>query len=129
MTVHEMLQQVALLSQADYSRSEEVSSIEFQLGNNRHQRIYGKTDTIAGEKVGLLYTKVGSLNETIDPTELLAMNTTLRYARVALYEDDIVLLALFDLMNTSVKECAPMLAELAATADELEQRFFTSDMH
>ena len=130
MTVHEMLYQVALLASGEYTRKEDESVIAIRLPGGRRQKIFGREDVLHGEPIGLLYTKVGVLREDIDPAELLAMNSQFRYARISLDEKKrIVLLVPFDRMKTSVKQCAPMLQEIAAVADDLEQRYFTTDEH
>lgn len=130
MTVHEMLSQVALLAGSEYHRQGGMSTITISLPGGRHQKIFGREDVMHGEPIGLLYTVVGDLDENIDMADLLRMNARLRFARIALLEPGkLVLLAPFDRMKTSVKECAPMLQEIAAVADELEQQYFTEDEH
>ena len=130
MTVHEMLHQVALLTGGEYARAGEKSSILVNLPSGRTQRIYAKVQPFAGEDMGLMFTEVGTLQEGIDLAHLLELNAILRYARVTLVDGrDIVLMTTFDLDNTSVRECAPMLQELASIADELERTLIGSDAH
>ena len=130
MTIHEMLHQVALLTGGEYSRSGEVSSIQINLPSGRTQRIYARIQRFAGEDMGLLFTEVGAIGGGTDLTYLLELNATLRYSKVTLVDrQDVVLLAVFDLPNTSVRECAPMLQELASVADELERMLLGSDTH
>jgi hypothetical protein len=129
MTVHDMMQQVALLSDGVYARDGDVSRIEIHTPGNRTQLLYGRVQSIGDEDAGLLYTVVGRLKEDMDPRDLLRLNVTLRHARLALLEDShIVLMATFDLLRTSINECAPILQELAAVADDLEQRYFALDI-
>jgi hypothetical protein len=128
MTIHEMLHQTALLARGDYRRSGSLSSIEIHLPNDRRQVIYGTVERIRGENAGLLYSRVGTLTPDIDLRQLLAYNAVLRHARIALMnERDVVLLVMFDPATTSITECAPMLQELAAIADELERVYFNED--
>lgn len=128
MTIHEMMQQVALLSTGEYSRGGAVSAITIPTPDKRTQMIYGKVDRIGDEEMGILYTSVGSMNEQVDRSYLLRINAHLRHSRAALLDDDtIVLIATFDLLNTSIKECARIMQELAAVADDLEQRWYNTD--
>ena len=128
MTIHEMMQQVALLSTGEYSRGGQVSAISIPTPGKRSQLIYGKVDRLGDEDMGVLYTSVGKMNEQVDLVHLLRLNAGLSYSRCALLEDDmIVLIATFDLHNTSIKECARIMQELAAIADDLELRWFATD--
>ncbi|MDX9759075.1 MAG: hypothetical protein RBU27_07940 [Bacteroidota bacterium] len=128
MTIHEMMQQVALLSTGEYSRGGAVSGITIPTPGKRSQMIYGKVDRIGEEEMGILYTSVGTMNEQVDPMYLLRINAHLRHSRAALLDDEtIVLIATFDLLNTSIKECARIMQELAAVADDLELRWFSTD--
>lgn len=123
------MQQVALLSTGEYSRAGEVSAITIPTPGKRSQLIYGKVDHAGEEDMGILYTSVGMLNENVDLSHLLHLNASLRHARTALLEDStIVLIATFDLHNTSIKECARIMQELAAVADDLEHRWFDADI-
>lgn len=129
MTIHEMLQQVALLSAGTYARQGEISSIEIPTPGRRRQLIYGKVDQIGTENIAVLYSTVGELNEKVDLRYLLELNTSLRHARTALLGGrEVILLATFELLNTSIKECALYLQELAAVADDLEHRWFSDDL-
>ncbi len=129
MTIHYMMQQVALLSSSVYRRERDVSRIEIRTPGNRTQVMYGHVQRVGEENVGVLYTIVGTLNADVDMTRLLALNASLRHTRVALLKNSqIVLLALFDIVRTSINECAPMLQELAAVADDLEQQWFSLDV-
>jgi hypothetical protein len=129
MTVHETMQQVALLSTGTYTRSGEISSIEIPTPGGRRQVIYGKMDTMGDEDVAVMYSTVGKVNECVDLRYLLQLNASLRHTRTALLDDDdVVLVAMFDLLTTSIKECARMMQELAAVADELERRWYTTDL-
>ncbi|PLX31968.1 MAG: hypothetical protein C0600_04190 [Ignavibacteria bacterium] len=124
-----MLQQVALLSTGDYARDGDISSIEIPTPGGRRQVILGKVDQIMDEDIAVLYTTVGKVNECVDLHYLLALNTSLRHSRTALLNgDEVVLVATFDLINTSVKECARVLQELAAVADDLERRWYSADI-
>jgi len=128
MTIHEMLQQVALYSSGKYRREGATSVIEIPLPEMRRQVIYGKSDIINGEKVGVLSTRVGKMYDGIELKTLLRLNAAMRFSRVTLQDDDVVsLIAVFDIMKTSVKECAPMLQEIASIADELEREYFHTD--
>ncbi|HOJ04374.1 MAG TPA: hypothetical protein PK916_10275 [Bacteroidota bacterium] len=128
MTIHDMMQQVALLSYGTYKRDGDVSRIEIRTPGDRTQVLYGRVQRMADEDVGVLYTFVGRINEDIDARALLELNAALRHARVALlHGEDIFLLALFDLVRTSINECAPILQELAAVADDLEHRWYSVD--
>jgi hypothetical protein len=52
----------------------------------------------------------------------------LRYSRVAVAEGNrIVVQAVVELDRTSVKECAPVLQEIGAAADELERLYYGHD--
>lgn len=129
MTIHDMLQQVALFSSGRYKREGDRSVLEIPLPGGRRQSIYGKVDTVRGERVGLLYTNVGKLTDAVDPVRLLEINASLRHSRIAVLRGhDIVLLGIFEIDETSIKECAPMLQEMAAIADELERVYFDSDV-
>lgn len=130
MTIFEMLHQVALLTGGEYSRAGEVGSILIHLPSGRTQRIYGRVQKFAGEDMGLLFTEVGELQEETDAVYLLELNAILRFSKVTIVEGrDVLLMAVFDLVKTSVRECAPMLQELASIADELERRIAGSDTH
>lgn len=123
------MQQVALLSSGVYRREKGVSRIEIRTPGNRTQTLYGSIQRIGTENVGVLYTAVGKLTPEMNPVALLEMNSSLRHTRVTLMNgSDIVLLAMFDLVRTSINECAPMLQELAAVADDLEQEWFSLDL-
>ena len=129
MTIHEMMQQVALLSTGEYSRKGPISAIPIPTPGRRSQLIYGKVDRLGDDDMGVLYTAVGALNEQVDREHLLRLNASLHYTRTALLDDDtIVLIATFDLHNTSIKECARIMQELAAVADDLELRWFDADV-
>ena len=129
MTVHEIMHQVALLSTGEYTRSADISSIEIPTPGGRRQVIYGKMDTMGEEDVAVLYSTVGKVNECVDLRYLLQLNASLRHTRTALLEDDeVVLVAMFDLLTTSIKECARMIQELAAVADDLERRWYAADV-
>ena len=125
-----MLQQVSLFSSGVYRRSGAVSSIEIPLPDDRRQMIYGKVGMLRGERVGMLYTKIGTMHDKVDPLALLELNARLRHARVALLRESslLVLIATFELDETSVRECAPILQEMAAVADDLERRYFDADL-
>ncbi len=129
MTVHEILQQVALLSTGEYTRNGDISSIEIPTPGKRRQVIYGKTDMMGEDEVAVLYSTVGKVNACVDLRYLLQLNTSLRHTRTALlHEDEVVLVAMFDQLTTSIKECARIIQELAAVSDELERRWFTEDV-
>jgi hypothetical protein len=129
MTVHEILQQVALLSTGEYTRSGDISSIEIPTPGERRQVIYGKLDMMGEEEVAVLYSTVGKVNDCVDLRYLLQLNTSLRHTRTALLNgDEVVLVSMFDLLGTSIKECARMIQELAAVADELERRWYAGDV-
>lgn len=129
MTIHEMMQQVALLSTGEYYRGGSISAITIPTPGRRSQLIYGKVDRHGDEDMGVLYTSVGKLNDQVDREHLLRLNAALHHTRTALLDDDtIVLIATFDLHNTSIKECARIMQELAAVADDLELRWFDADV-
>lgn len=128
MTIHEMMQQVALLSTGHYERRGDIGTIEIPTPGNRRQIIFGKMDKMGEDVVAVLYTTVGSGSENPDMRYLLQLNTALRHCRTALLEDgSIVLIAMFDLFSTGVNDCARVIQELAAVADDLEKRWFQSD--
>jgi hypothetical protein len=128
MTVHSMLQQVGLFSSGKYRREGDLSILEIPLPGGRKQSIYGKVDIVRGERVGLLYTNIGALTKSVDLVRLLEINAGLRYSRIAvLHATDIVLIGTFELDETSIRECAPILQEMAAIADELERLYFETD--
>lgn len=130
MTIAEMLHQVALLTGADFLREGPRAMITIHLPGGRVQRISGQLTNVRGEAAGLLYTEVGVWNDAVDTRALLELNATLRHARIALFEPArIIVFAIFDLEQISVRECAPMLQEIGAVADELERRFFGEDAH
>jgi hypothetical protein len=127
-TIHEMLQQVALLSSGVYRRDKNVSSLEIPLPRQRKQIMYGLNESIRGEPVGLLYTHVGVMNPAVDAAALLTYNAKMQYGKIALLPNGkIIIIVMFDPVSTSIKECAPMLQEMAAVADELERIYFTTD--
>lgn len=128
MTIHEMMQQVALLSTGHYEREGDISTIEIPTPGARRQIIFGKTDEMGEDVIAVLYTTVGDSSECPDMKYLLQLNTALRHCRTALLADgSIVLISMFDLLSSSVKECARVIQELAAVADDLEKRWFQSD--
>ncbi|MCB2205114.1 hypothetical protein KQI65_10225 [bacterium] len=129
MTVHEIMQQVALLSTGEYSHSGDISTIEIPTPGGRRQVIYGKIDLMGDEEVAVMYSTVGRVNECVDLRYLLQLNASLRYTRTALLEEEeVVLVAMFDLLTTTIKECARMIQELAAVADDLERRWYSDDI-
>ncbi|MDH7515662.1 MAG: hypothetical protein QHI48_07305 [Bacteroidota bacterium] len=122
MTIHEMLQQVALFSSGRYRREKDVSSLEIPLPDGRRQVIYGRIGVVRGEKAGILSTYVGECGPGVDFPRLLSINASLRYSRIALLEGEMIgLIAFFEPAATSIRECAPILQEMAAVADELER--------
>lgn len=128
MTIHEMMHQVALLARGNYRKNGDESVIEIPLPDQRKQVIYGKITDMQGDKVGLFYTLIGPMNEKINLLKLLQLNSLLRYSRISiLHEVEIALLATFDLQRTSVKECAPIIQEVATLADELEKILYGID--
>ena len=128
MTIHDMLKQVGLFSSGTYRREGQLSVLEIPLPGGRKQAIFGKVDTVRGERVGLLYTAIGPLTSGVDPIRLLEINAGLRYSRISILRGrDIVLIGTFELDETSIRECAPMLQEMAAIADELERLYFETD--
>ena len=128
MTIHEMMQQVALLSTGQYAREKEISTIEIPTPGKRRQIIYGKADVVGEDSIAVLYTTVGTVNECVELSYLLKLNTTLRHCRTALLDnEEILLIATFDLIAASVKECARVIQELAAVADDLEKKWYAGD--
>ncbi|MBR9975607.1 MAG: type III secretion system chaperone [Bacteroidetes bacterium] len=128
MTIHEMMQQVALLSTGEYSRGGDISAISIPTPGQRNQLVYGKVEHHSDGDTGVLYTSVGTLNDQVDREHLLRINASLHYTRTALLEDNtIVLIATFEVHNTSIMECARIMQELAAVADDLELRWFNTD--
>jgi hypothetical protein len=124
-----MLQQVALFSSGRYSRKGTISALRIPLPDGRSQTIYGRNERRGRDQIGVLYTKVGMQTDGFDPWELLALNAGLRHCKVAVSRDNsVLLLALFDMERTSIKECAPMLQEMAAVADDLERRVLKIDI-
>ena len=128
MTIREMLQQVALFSDGKYVRKNGRHSLEVPLPGGRKQIIYSKENQYRGEAFGELYTYIGTMDHDVIALDLLALNRHLRYSRIALEGDKIILVATFSLQHTSIKECAPILQELAAIADELELQMFGEDV-
>ena len=123
------MHQVALLARGEYTRHAAVSCITVDLPHGRRQRIYGREEVHGSETAGLLYTEVGELSDAVNMRTLLETNANLRYSRIAVdLQGVVVLLAWFDLDHTSVRDCAPMLQEIAAVADDLEARFFMRDL-
>ena len=130
MTVHEMLYQVGLLSKTRFEPADDEgkSAIIIRLPDGRKQTIFGKTEHHGPDPVSILYTLVGESDGSTDLRHLLERNASLRYSRIAIFPGDrIVVFAVFDNIKTSVKECAPMLQEIAAVADELEREYFNRD--
>ena len=128
MTIHDMMQQVGLFSSGKYRREGDRSVLVIPLPGGRKQSIFGKVDQVRGERVGLLYTNIGPLDSSVDLVRLLEINAGLRYSRIAVLRGvDIVLIGTFELDETSIRECAPMLQEMAAIADELERVYFDKD--
>ncbi|MBN1448201.1 MAG: hypothetical protein JXA28_09750 [Bacteroidetes bacterium] len=128
MNVHEMMHQVALLSTGRYTREGDISMIEIPTPGRRRQIVYGKVDSVGEDSIAVLYTTVGIVNDCVDLAYLLKLNTALRHCRTALLDDDeVVLVSMFDLLTTSVKECARVIQELAAVADDLEKKWYTGD--
>ena len=128
MLIHEMMQQMALLSQGEYSRDNGTSSLTVTLPEGRKQVLYGKSEKRGEEDLGILYTFVGPVRGGIDCRHLLEVNSTLLHSRIAILEEDVVLLSVFNLIHTSINECAPMLRELAAVADQLEHQYYPEDV-
>jgi hypothetical protein len=128
MTIREMLIQVALFSDGKYVRTNGKHSIEVPLPGGRKQIIFSKEIRFRNEAFGELYTYVGTLQSEAKAVELLALNRYLRYSHIALEGDRIILVATFSLQDTSINECAPILQELAAIADELELQMFGDDL-
>jgi hypothetical protein len=123
-----MMTQVALLARGGYSRQGDRSSITIALPGGRRQTIFGRAEQRGDEAVGMLYTGVGPVTFEVDMRHLLEANAGLRHSRVAIHDGEIICLALFSMENTSVRECAPILQELAAVADDLENRYFLRDI-
>jgi hypothetical protein len=128
MTIREMLHQVALFSAGKFVFQEGLNTLVVPLPGGRKQIIYSKEDQHRNERVGILYTFVGEMEENNGVRELLELNRALRYSHVALDGNKIMLIAKFSLANTSINECAPILQELAAIADELERKLFDRDV-
>lgn len=129
MTIHEMMQQVALLSGGAYRRQGGTSAVDIPLPGGRKQTLYACLEYFETIPVGLFYAKVGPAGSRIDPMQLLALNTRLRYSRVAIMEGEtLALQAMVELERTSVKECAPVLQEIGAVADELERLYYGEDV-
>ncbi len=129
MTIHEMMHQVALLSGGKYSKEDKISAIEIPVPGNRKQIIYGKMLRYGNDLVGMFYAEVGPLLSLINLTNLLELNAHLRYSKIAVLDGlNIALTATVELDRTSVKECAPILQEIAAMADELEKIFYDHDV-
>ena len=128
MTIREMLQQVALFSDGKYVRANGKHSIEVPLPGGRKQIIYSKEIRFRNESFGELYTYIGTMDREVKALELLALNKYLRYSRIAMEGERIMLVATFSLQHTSINECAPILQELAAIADELELQMFGGDL-
>ena len=128
MTIREMLQQVALFSDGKFVRENGKDSLLVPLPGGRKQIIYSREDHHRDEPVGILYTYVGEMDGTTGAREFLELNRLLRYSRIALEGSRIMLIATFSLRYTSINECAPILQELAAIADELERQYFGEDI-
>lgn len=128
MTIHEMMHQVALLSGGSYRKEKGASMVEIPIPGGRKQRLHARLKEFDGEQVGLFHADVGPLRPDTDLRRLLEVNAHLRYARVAVLEGNrIVVEALVELDRTSVKECAPVLQEIGAAADELERLHYGHD--
>ncbi len=128
MTIHEMMHQVALLSGGVYRKERETSMVEIPIPGGRKQRLYARLKDFDGEQVGLFHADVGPLGPGIDLLRLLEINAHLRYSRVAVLEGNrIVVQALVELDRTTVRECAPVLQEIGAAADELERLHYGHD--
>jgi hypothetical protein len=128
MTIHEMLHQVSLSSGGKFSRTGDVSALEIRLPGDRKQVIFGKVEQYRGTPLGVLYTYIGELTDNMNPVRFLELNSRIRYSRIGVENGkDIILISTFNLMNTSINECAPLLQELAAVADKLENAYFEID--
>lgn len=127
MTITELFTQVAHFSKGRRLRDDGDPGLEIPLPGDRRQVIRGRVELVHGERVGVFSTRVGPALPSMNFQVFLAINGRLRHSRIAIEEDELVLLAFFDPDTISILHCTPMLQEMAAIADLLEQELFIED--
>ncbi len=128
MTIFEMMHQVSLFVNGTYERRGEIGVVDIPLPDGRHQVVMGKVDRYEDDAVGILYTVIRRTGETVDPLPLLRLNQFLRYSKVSLEESgDLIVSANFEITHTSIAECTPIVQEIAAFSDLLEDVLFETD--
>jgi hypothetical protein len=122
------MESVAELEQGKYERKGDVSILTEPISGGRTQVVYGKVRKVDQEDVGYIFTIVGPWSTRIEPENLLKLNYHFKNARIALAPDNnIVIIAFFDLQKTSAQQAIEIIKEVANMGDGLEKRIFTVD--
>ena len=103
-------------------------SMTIDIGGGRTQTIRALIRVNAeAQQILLIYTPVGKYDSYVDLTGLLARNLETIYARVALLDQNIVVVAGSLLSETSVMDARIAVQEVARFGDRLERELFGVD--
>lgn len=122
------MQDLAEAMEVTFSVSEGVYSMEMPTTDDRTQVVNTtlRESGIGGEMI-LFYTPVGPVVDDIDWRGLLELNIGTIYARVAIIEEHIVVVAGQMLDTADVSEVIAILTEVGSLGDILENLFFGED--
>lgn len=104
-------------------------SMTLRTGAGRTQTIRAMLKTRDGHEIMMVYTPVGKFDSYTDLATLLSRNVETLYARVAVLEQSIIVMAASILEETSLKEARIAVEEVARVGDELESQIFGVDQH
>jgi hypothetical protein len=128
MDIHQIMESIAELEHGKYLREGDISILQEPIQGKRWQVVYAKVREVKGLEVGFLFTLVGPSISKADPVSLLKLNYYLRYSKVAITKDNnICILAFFDLQKTSAQSAIEIIREVAQMGDRLEKDIFSVD--
>lgn len=129
-TLGHFMQDLAEGMGVTFQVSEGTYSFDMPTEGGRSQVVHVtiRESGIGGEMI-LFYTPVGEVTDETDWTSLLELNLGTIYARIALLEDHIVVVAGQMLDSADVSEVITMLAEVGSLGDLLESAYYGEDRY
>jgi hypothetical protein len=124
---------ISLSLYADHSELPDQGGfvLSIPLENNRHQEveltIVVREIDFSKELILTCKTFIGKAYPYINFMELLRKNSELNYSKIVVIDNDLALVGILDIEETTSKKAIPTILEVARVGDSLEEELFGYD--